>query len=104
MYNRMNPRGFHFQLQGVRGFRAVLTLIFMAAVALGIIALFVFVGLAVAVVGLGLSACAALYFAVRRKLTGTTYRSSPLQDQAHRENPPADVKVIEVESVRVERE
>lgn len=100
----MNPRGFHFQLQGVRGFRAVLTLILMAAVALGIIALFVFVGLAVAVVGLGVSACAALYFTVRRKLTGSTYRSSPLHDQAHRENPSPEVKVIEVDAVRVDRD
>ena len=100
----MNRRGFHFQLQGVRGFRAVLTVVLMGAVALGVLALFVFVGLAVAVVGLSLTACAALYFAVRRKLTGSTHRSSPLQDQAHRENPPAEVKVIEVDAVKVERD
>ncbi|MBB5036383.1 hypothetical protein [Prosthecobacter dejongeii] len=100
----MNPKGIHFQFQGKRGLPAVLPLIFMAIVAIGLIALFVFVGLAIAAVGLGVSACAALYYAVRRKLTSTSYRSSPLNDQAHRENPPHDVKVIEVEAVRVERE
>ncbi len=99
----MNPKGLNFQLQGVRGFRAVLTLILLAAAAVGIIALFVFVGLAVAVVGLSVSACAALYFAVRRKLTGT-YRPSGLRDQAHPQNHAENVKVIEVDAVRVERE
>ena len=100
----MNPRGIHFQFQGRRGLPAVLPLIFMAIVAIGLIALFVFVGLAIVVVGLSVSACAALYLAVRRKLTGATHRSSPINDQVHRENPPHEMKVIEVEAVRVEQD
>lgn len=98
----MNPRGFHFQLQGRRGLPGLLPMIFMAVLAIGVIAFLVFVGLAIAAVGLGLSACAALYYAVRRKLTGGNHRASPLNNQAHRENTPEDVKVIEVEATRVD--
>lgn len=100
----MNPRGIHFQIQGRRGFPAVLPLIFMAIIAIGVLALFVFVGLTVAVIGLGLFACAALYNAVRRKLVGTTHRSSSLDDQVQREEARPDIKVIDVEAVRVDRE
>lgn len=100
----MNPRAYRFQLNGVRGLPAVLPLLFMAVLAIGVIALLVFVGLAVAVVGLSVSACAALYYAIRRKLTGHS-RPSPLRDQVHRENPShQNVKVIEVEAVRVDRD
>jgi membrane protein implicated in regulation of membrane protease activity len=98
----MIPKGIHFQIQGRRGLPGVLPMIFMAVIAAGVIAFLVFFGLAIAVIGLGVSACAALYYGIRRKLTGTTHRSSPLNDQVHRETPRPDVKVIEVESVRVD--
>lgn len=109
VYFSMNPRGIHFQLQGRRGLPAVLPLIVMAILAIGVIALFVFVGLTVAVIGLSVYACAALYYAVRRKLTGID-RSPPLSNQAEpsyrhpapNQNP--DIKVIDVEAVRVDRE
>jgi len=97
----MNPKGFHFQFQGRRGLPAVLPLMLMAILAIGIIALFIFVGLAVAVVGLSLYACAALYLAVRRKLTGH-HRPSDLKYQVHPENRAPEVRVIEVEAVRIE--
>lgn len=98
----MIPKGIHFQIQGKRGLPGVLPMIFMAILAAGVIALFVFFSLAIVAIGLGVSACAALYYGIRRRLTGTTHRSSPLNDQVHRETPQPDVKVIEVESVRVD--
>lgn len=52
----------------IRGLPAVLMLGLFAIVAVGIIALLLMVGAAVAVAGLALSAGAALYYAVRRKL------------------------------------
>lgn len=102
-FNRMNPRGFHFQFQGRRGIPAVLPLILMAFIAIGIVALVVFVGLAVAMVGLSVYACALLYNAVRRKLSGS-YRPSGLEYQVRPQNTSPGVRVIEVEAVRVDRE
>lgn len=55
----------------IRGLPAVLMLGLFAVVAVGIIALLLMVGAAVAVAGLALSAGAALYYAVRRKLAAT---------------------------------
>lgn len=52
----------------IRGLPAVLMVGLFAVVAVGIIALLLMVGAAVAVAGLALSAGAALYYAVRRKL------------------------------------
>lgn len=100
----MQPRGFQFHIQDRRGRPAVLPMIVMAVAAIGLIALFVFVGLAIAIAGLVVSACAALWFSIRRRLAGPTHRSSPLQDQAEPEQADPAIKVIEVESVRVDRE
>lgn len=100
----MNPRGFQIHFQGKRGLPAVLPLIAMAILAIGLIALFVFVGLTVGVVGLGLYACATLYYSVRRKLVGN-HRPSGLHDQEQPSNStPAGGKVIEIEAVQLDRD
>ncbi len=52
----------------LEGWRAALVLGLFVIAAIGVIALLLMVGAVVAVVGLGLSAAGALYYAVRRKL------------------------------------
>ena len=99
----MNPRSIHIQFQGRRGLPAVLPLILMAVLAIGLIALVIFVGLTFAVVGVGVYACAALYYAVRRKLGGT-HRPSGLNDQVQPTESPVGAKVIEIDAVRVDRD
>ncbi len=65
----------------IRGLPAVLMVGLFGIVAVGIIALLLMVGAAVAVAGLALSAGAALYYAVRRKLARSGPKSAwPVED------------------------
>lgn len=107
----MLPKGFHVQFQGRRGLPAVLPMIVMAIIASGLIALFIFVGLAVAVVGLGVFGIASLYYGVRRKLLGTQNRPSVRQDQGQDADSASatsplrqEGRVIEVEAITLDRE
>lgn len=56
----------------IRGLPAMLLLGVIAVVAVGLVALVLMVGAAVAVGGLAISAVAALYYTLRRKLSGPT--------------------------------
>ncbi len=91
----MNPKTFHFQPRGLRGIPAVLALGVLAALVIGVVALVLFVGMAVATAGVVLSACAALYYAVRRKLAGS--RQPDLHFHAPPVDPSSEVREIEVE-------
>lgn len=88
----MKPRTFE-----IRGLPAALMLGILAVVVVGVLALLLMVGAAVAVVGLTLSAGAALYYAVRRKLSPT----GPMQTWKVEDAAPAqtsnEVREIEVE-------
>lgn len=89
----MRPRTFE-----IRGWPAVLMLGIFVVVAVGIIALLLMVGAAVAVVGLGVSAVAGLYYAVRRKLAqGTTSADWRVDHQPAEASTSLEVREIEVE-------
>ena len=64
----MKTRAFEFRMIGVRGLPRVLLLGLLTALAIGIIALVVVVGMAVAVTGLVISGVAVIWYAVRRAL------------------------------------
>lgn len=81
----------------LRGWPATLMLGLLVAVVVGIIVLLVMVGAAVAVAGLAVSAVAALYYTVRRKLAGI---KKPMEWQTA-EPPPAST-AIEVREIEVE--
>lgn len=68
-----------------------------AVVAVGIIALLLMVGAAVAVAGLGISAVAALYYAVRRKLTAGSKTADWEVENPVSEHTSLEVREIEVE-------
>lgn len=89
----------------------MLPMIVMAIIASGLIALFIFVGLAVAVIGLGVFGVASLYYGVRRKLLGNQSRPSVRNDQEqHADSVSAtsplrqEGRVIEVEAITLDRE
>ncbi|MBL9178212.1 MAG: hypothetical protein JNM65_09120 [Verrucomicrobiaceae bacterium] len=89
----MRPRTFE-----IRGLPAVLMLGVLAVVAVGIVALLLMMGAAVAVAGLGISAVAGLYYAVRRKLTqGTTSSDWKADHQPAESSTSLEVREIEVE-------
>lgn len=93
MIASMRPRTFE-----IRGWPAFLMLGVLAVVVVGIIALLLMVGAAVAVVGLVLSAGAALYYAVRRKLTQSTASSDwRVENQPASSSSSLEVREIEVE-------
>lgn len=69
----------------------------IAVVAVGLVALVLMVGAAVAVGGLAISAVAALYYTLRRKLGSGTKRNIWL-DPA----PPATTAALEVRDIEVE--
>ena len=73
----MRAKTFEFKLNGMRGIPGMLAVGLIAIVVLGLIALVVMVGAAVAVAGLAISAGAALYYTLRRKLTGGVTRFEP---------------------------
>lgn len=81
----------------IRGLPAVLMLGVFAVVVVGLVALLVMVGAAVAVAGLAISAGAALFYAVRRKLTrGLKASDWRVEDQ------PAVSSSLEVREIEVE--
>lgn len=95
----MRPRTFQ-----IRGWPAVLMLGVLAVVAVGIIALLLMLGAVVAVVGLGLSAVAGLYYAMRRKLTpGVKPRDWQVEEPRVASNA-LEVREIEVEVLPQNRE
>lgn len=69
----------------------------LAVVAVGLVALVLMVGAAVAVVGLAISAGAALYYAVRRKLVQGTKASDWQVEDQQPTSSSLEVREIEVE-------
>jgi hypothetical protein len=69
----------------------------IAVVAIGLIAFVLMVGAAVAVGGLAVSAVAALYYTLRRKLSSGTKRDIWLEPA-----PPASTASLEVRDIQVE--
>ena len=90
----MKPKSFEFRLNGLPG---MLLLGVIAVIAIGVIALVLMVGAAVAVAGLALSAGAALYYALRRKLS----QSTKTHDWIAAEQPSATA-ALEVREIEVE--
>jgi uncharacterized membrane protein len=88
----MRPRTFE-----LRGLPAVLVLVVLGVVLVGAVALVLMVGAAVAVAGLGISAVAALYYTLRRKLSSGTKRSIWLEPEKPVTNESLVVRDIEVE-------
>ena len=88
----MKPRTFE-----LRGLPALLMLGVFVVVAIGIIALVLMVGAAVAVAGLALSAGAALFYALRRKLSPGTKPGVWLEVE-----PPSATSSLEVREIEVE--
>lgn len=94
---------YHFQLPGVRGVPGILAVLLLGIVAVGVVSFLIFAGLAIATVGLGLTAGAALYYSVKRKLGLSTQRPGLRPSTATR--PPmrrTEAGVIEIEATRVE--
>ena len=88
----MKPRTFE-----LRGLPALLMLGVLVIVAIGLIALVLMVGAAVAVAGLALSAGAALFYALRRKLSPGTK-----PDVWHEVEQPSATASLEVREIEVE--
>lgn len=81
----------------LRGLPAFLMLAVLTVMVVGLVALFLMVGVAVVVVGLVLSVGAALYYAVRRKLSpATPTRAWEVEDSTHTQTS-NEVREIEVE-------
>jgi len=94
-FGNVKPKAFEFQLRGVRGFPAFLLVVLGGIALLGLLALLLFVGVAVAVGGLVLSAGAALIYTLRRRFAGIV---------AARPEPPETGKgsTVEVREIEVE--
>lgn len=88
----MRPRSFE-----IRGLPAMLMLGVFAIVAVGLVALVLMVGAAVAVAGLAISAVAALYYTLRRKLSPGTRRHVWLEPERPVTTASLEVRDIEVE-------
>jgi hypothetical protein len=92
----MNPKSFHFQLQGLRGLPAVLVFILFGVLIVALIAVVLLLGTAV-VIGGALASCgAAVYWGVRKFLTGR----SPKVDLP--QQPPSHVRIIDVETLSLD--
>lgn len=94
----MRPRTFE-----IRGWPAVLMLGVFTVVAVGVIALVLMVGAALAAAGLAISAVAALYYAVRRKLTQSTKPTDWMVENPVSEQTSLEVREIEVEVLPQEK-
>lgn len=92
----MRAKTFVFRPNGMRGLPAALALGLIAILVLGLIVLVVMVGAAVAVAGLAISAGAALYYTLRRKLAGSVARFDPP------ETPTSSATLTEVREIEVE--
>jgi hypothetical protein len=75
----MKTRAFEFRMRRVRGIPSMLAFILGGMLLVGVIALVLMVGVAVVTCGLVISAGAALYYAVRRKLTSPP--TQPIESQ-----------------------
>jgi hypothetical protein len=80
MVRAMKSRSFAFQLPRPRGIPGALALGLIVVLVVGAVALLLLFSAAVVITGLAVSACAALYFAARRKLAGAF--SKPRQFEA----------------------
>ena len=81
----------------IRGLPAVLLLGVVVVVAVGLLALLLMVGAAVAVAGLAVSAVAALYYTLRRKLSSGAKQNIWLEPEK-----PATTASLEVRDIEVE--
>lgn len=90
----MKPKTFEFRLNGLPG---MLMLGVFAVIAIGVIALVLMVGAAVAVAGLAISAGAALYYALRRKLSHGAKPNTWLESKQPSATASLEVREIEVE-------
>ena len=81
----------------IRGLPAMLLLGVVVVVAFGLLALLLMVGAAVAVAGLGISAVAALYYTLRRKLSSGTKQNIWLEPEKPATTASLEVREIEVE-------
>jgi membrane associated rhomboid family serine protease len=81
----------------LRGLPALLMLGVFVVIAIGIVALVLMVGAAVAVAGLALSAGAALFYALRRKLSPGTKPEVWLKAEQPSSTSSLEVREIEVE-------
>ena len=88
----MRPRTFE-----ISGLPALLLLGVVVVVAVGLLALLLVVGAAVAVAGLAVSAVAALYYTLRRKLSSGTQQNIWLEPEK-----PATTSSFEVRDIEVE--
>jgi len=94
----MKPRAFEFRMNSPRGFPGMLAVGLIAILLIGVVGLLVVMGAAVLVAGLAISACAALYYAVRRKLGMAAPRAEPRFEQpAAASSVITEVREIEVE-------
>ena len=81
----------------LRGLPAMLMLGVIVVVAVGILALVLMVGAAVAVAGLALSAGAALFYTLRRKLSSAARQNVWLEPEKPATSTSLEVRDIEVE-------
>ncbi len=89
----MRPRVLEFRLPRLRGFQGVVMITLM----IGLLALVLFLGAVVAVVGLAASVAAALYFGARRFLASGLPPREPRV-----ENRPASQSLLQVREIDVE--
>ncbi len=85
-------------MNGPRGIPGMLAMVLIAMLLIVVVGLLVVMGTAVLVAGLAISACAALYYAVRRKLGMTAPHAKPRFEQpAAASSVITEVREIEVE-------
>ncbi len=93
----MKTRKFEYQLSGLP---ALLVMAVLGVVLLGLVAVVVMVGAAMAVAGLAISAGAGLYYVLRRKLgSGHASASWKVENGTARSSASTQVQVIEAEVV-----
>jgi hypothetical protein len=94
----MKTRKFEYRLSGLPG---LLVMVVLGVVLLGLVAVVVMVGAAMAAAGLAISAGAGLYYIVKRKLgNGQTSVNWKVENAAARPVASPHVRVIEAEVVR----
>lgn len=94
----MIQRSFHIRLNGLRGIPAILAVVVLAILAIALVAMVLLAGLVVVAAGLVLSICAAVYYAVRRKLAGGSLKPDLRFDTRHHFRS-SNVRVIDVEAL-----
>jgi predicted lipid-binding transport protein (Tim44 family) len=96
MVRAMKSRSFAFQLPRPRGIPGALALGLIVVLVVGAVALLLLFSAAVVITGLAVSACAALYFAARRKLAGA-FPKTPQFEAAQPSTSMVVAREIEVE-------